>query len=123
MCNVIILLNKPLEEDIPFSARSKAGTFKCFYHTQYKQTCYCLGGRGKLHAFLTRLLLFFAISTGMIMHFSAAGEMKEMIENHQLITTLMFQKLQDPPVKNSKILNIFIGISQPKHFFLKMILT
>lgn len=34
MCNVIILLNKPLEEDIPFSACSKAGTFKRFYlHT------------------------------------------------------------------------------------------
>lgn len=116
MCNVIILLNKPLEEDIPFSARSKAGTFKCFYHTQYKQPCYCLGA-GEVTCIFNKIVAFFAISTGMIMHFSAAGEMEEMIENHQLITTLMFHKLQDPPVKNSKILNMFISISQPKYLF------
>lgn len=28
MCNVIILLNKPLEEDIPFTTCSKAGRFR-----------------------------------------------------------------------------------------------
>lgn len=28
MCNVIILLNKPLEEDIPFTTSSEAGAFK-----------------------------------------------------------------------------------------------
>lgn len=31
MCNVIILLNKPLEEDIPFTTSSEAGTFKHFF--------------------------------------------------------------------------------------------
>lgn len=74
-------------------------------------------GVGEATCIFNKIVAFFAISTGMIMHFSAAGEMEEMIENHQLITTLMFQKLQDPPVKNSKILNIFIGISQPKYPF------
>lgn len=27
MCNVIILLNKPLEEDIPFTTSTKAGSY------------------------------------------------------------------------------------------------
>lgn len=31
MCNVIILLNKPLEEDIPFTTSSEAGAFKRFF--------------------------------------------------------------------------------------------
>lgn len=32
MCNVIILLNKPLEEDIPFTTSSEAGTFqRCLF--------------------------------------------------------------------------------------------
>lgn len=31
MCNVIILLNKPLEEDIPFTTSSEAGAFKHFF--------------------------------------------------------------------------------------------
>lgn len=42
------------------------------------------------------------------MHFSAAGEMEEMIENHQLITSVILQELQDPPVKNAKIPSMFL---------------
>lgn len=53
MCNVIILLNKPLEEDIPFTTRSKAGRFGCcFVFAQYKQTCYWFKGKKITHAFL-----------------------------------------------------------------------
>lgn len=66
MCNVIILLNKPLEEDIPFTTRSKAGRFRgCFMFTQYKQTCYWL--KGKItHPFLNGFAAPF-------MHFRAGG--------------------------------------------------
>lgn len=53
MCNVIILLNKPLEEDIPFTTCSKAGRFRCrFMFAQYKQTCYWLKGVKITYAFL-----------------------------------------------------------------------
>ena len=52
MCNVIILLNKPLEEDIPFTTRSKAGRLRgCFMFAQYKQTCYWLKGKNHTSIF------------------------------------------------------------------------
>lgn len=84
-----------------------------FIYTQYKQTCYWLRG-GENTCIFNKVVAFFAISTGMIMHFSAAGEMEEMIENHQLITSVMLQELQDPPVKNAKIPSMFLSIPKPK---------
>lgn len=63
MCNVIILLNKPLEEDIPFATCSEAGRFKrCFFFFFFFKCKHNIskhasgweegGGRKKLHACL-----------------------------------------------------------------------
>lgn len=53
MCNVIILLNKPLEEDIPFTTCSKAGRFRCFwgFFNVRKHAAGWGGGGGDFHAF------------------------------------------------------------------------
>lgn len=59
------------------------------------------------------------------MHFSAAGEREEMIENHQLITSVILQELQHLPVKNAKTLIRFLSIPKSKYLFFlyKVILT
>lgn len=84
MCNVIILLNKPLEEDIPFTTCSKAGRFRCllgFLCTQNISKHAAGWGGGVYMHFLTSLLFRIKIGTMLSLLDRDRGNK----QNHQII--------------------------------------
>lgn len=68
---------------------------------------------GEMTCIFNKVVASFAISTGVIMHFGAAGKMEKMIDNHELITSVML----DPPIKIAKISNMFLSFPKPMGFF------